>query len=107
MDGSGFTEAAPDEVQRTGRAMAAIMLSIEFDRQGMAGALRLLEDARQRLAVALAARVDISATNDICRLARHLNTARGAGNIGHAVDDVRTEFGRMRREAMLKDGWIA
>ncbi|MGN6208817.1 hypothetical protein [Asticcacaulis sp.] len=104
--------AAPDAhraetLAECGRSVAVALLCVRFDKCGAVSAFGLLEDARQRLVIALAVRQAITGLDDISALARTLNACRQNGDrIGGIIDAVRTDFFNERRAALNAQGWI-
>lgn len=91
----------------TAHACAVAVLCAYFDQHGAVKTLGLLEDARQKLVIAMAIRAAINPVRDTVHdLSRHLNKARcGGARIGNIVDAVRAEFLASRRQGLNAQGW--
>lgn len=96
-----------ENLAECGRSVAVALLCVRFDKAGGVSALGLLEDARQRLVIALTIRQPITGLDDISCLARTLNACRHNGDrIGRIIDAVRADFFNERRQALNAQGWI-
>lgn len=89
------------------RKLAVDHLCRHFDRADAVLTFVQLENARQRLVMAMAAESDDVLRGEVGDLAKLIRGARLDGDdIQRTVDLIRAEFGIARREKLQAQGWI-